>query len=163
MPPERELISLSLTPEQVKVIILDNGESKYGLAFHQPASHRRLSNSLRNIFAALSEDLGLQFRRPRRGDLRSWHSKGIFLYVNDERRGRLNYEVMRRLSTCKHPIVWMLWGKRAQEFSALVPKHHLLLCADYPSSPRSKFLPNSNHFSQCAKFLNEDPIKFWSL
>lgn len=162
-PPERELASLSLAPGRVKVIMLDNGESKHGLAYHTPPHRRSYNRALHRIFAEISSDLGSQFRQPRHGDLREWSSRGIFLHVNRERWSKLTYEVMRQLSTSRNPVVWMLWGNRAQEFSSLVPAHHLKLTAGYPGSAGPDLFSGCKHFSKAAEFLNVNPLTFWSL
>lgn len=177
-PAENRFRCFELGLDDIKVVIL--GQDPYptkghahGLAFSTLPHIDPIPPSLRNIFTEMQEDVGGS--RPRSGDLRVWSTKGIFLFntaltveegkpvshLNLWR--KFTYATLSRVSRCKQPIAWLLWGKQAQQYEALVPAHHLKLCAGHPSSLSVKLFRGCKHFSKAAEFLNEDPLKFWSL
>lgn len=165
--------------DDIKVVIL--GQDPYptkghahGVAFSVRPHISPIPPSLRNIFAEATEDLGDWFK-PRNGDLSRWVSNGVLLLntaltVEEGKPGshlklwsKFTYETLSRVSRCKQPIAWLLWGKQAQQYSGLVPKHHLLLTAGHPSPLSYKLFRGCKHFSKSAEFLNIDPKILWSL
>jgi uracil-DNA glycosylase len=142
----------------------------HGLSFSTLPHVSPLPSSIRNLLEEASEDVGTKARS---GDLRGWHSKGVFLYnaaltVEENKPKshiklweRFTYETLRTVSECRQPIAWLLWGKEAQQYKALVPPHHLYLGADHPGTIRGSFR-GCRHFSQASRFLGLDN-NFWSL
>lgn len=168
--------------DQVKVVIL--GQDPYhgpgqahGLSFSVP-SGVPTPPSLRNIFKELAADLGL--RKPESGDLTPWTQQGVFLLnasltvragepMSHAQIGwsRFTDATIQALSDRRQHLVFLLWGKFAQEKAALInPERHLILQAAHPSplSAHQGFL-GCRHFSQTNAYLVKhriDPID-WSL
>lgn len=149
--PKREHIfsALEYTPyEKVKVVIL--GQDPY----HGPDQAHGLSfsvlpgvptpPSLKNIFKELQNDLGLSI--PSHGYLKKWADEGVLLLntVLTVREGeahshkKIGWEtftdaVIKKLSEREQPIVFVLWGKPAQEKKRLISNHHYMVEAPHPS------------------------------
>lgn len=186
---EDRLKVFDLPFSKVKVVIL--GQDPYstkgfahGLAFsvqphHQPGvsrynnTHGHLPPSLRNIFQEYSEDLG--YDRPRSGDLREWHKRGVLLLntaltVEENKPGshldlwsKLTYEVLSRLSHRREGLVFMLWGLKAQVFAPLIDQDkHLVLRCGHPSPFSARLFHGNRHFSRACEYLNLKP-EFWKL
>ena len=125
-------------PESVKVVLL--GQDPYhgagqahGLAFSVADQSLPLPPSLRNIFKERSADLGVPFERS--ADLSDWSRQGVFLLntalttemgVAGKHRGLGWEEVVEsallHLMAIHPALVWVLWGKPAQEAHARVLK-----------------------------------------
>lgn len=177
-PPEPLVFhAFAKTPwEKVRVVIV--GQDPYhgpgqahGLSFSVP-SGVRLPPSLQNIFKELNSDLGVP--SPTHGCLSSWADQGVLL-LNASltvRKGepqshagkgweRFTDAVVVKIAERKDPVVFVLWGKFAQEKCLkLLPgvaDHHLVLKAAHPS-PYSA----SNGFFGCRHFskINEALIRF---
>lgn len=142
--------ALELTqPENVKCVIL--GQDPYptkghanGLAFSVYPHVRPLPGSLANLFSEYRSDLG--YDTPRTGDLTTWAEHGVLLLntiltveegepLSHEGIGweKLSFEIMRTLAD--EPVVFLLMGKKAQEFSGAV--HPDKTVSVYHPSPRS--------------------------
>lgn len=168
--------------DQVKVVII--GQDPY----HGPGQAHGLSFSVRNgvppppslqnIFKELATDLGL--KKPDTGDLTPWARNGVFLLnasltvragepMSHAQIGwaRFTDATIQALAAQKKNLVFLLWGKFAQEKATLIPaEKHLILCAPHPSplSAHQGFL-GCKHFSQANAYLVKnriDPID-WSL
>jgi len=131
-PPQEDIFrALALTPpDKVKVCII--GQDPYhtpgtanGLAF-SVAPHNTIPPSLRNIFKELQSDVGSG--RPTTGDLTPWAERGVLLLntVLTVEAHKANShadwgwqdftsEVFRVCSEMSQPIVFIAWGKSAQE------------------------------------------------
>lgn len=131
-PPQEDIFrALQLTsPDKVKVCII--GQDPYhtpgqanGLAF-SVAPGNPLQPSLRNIFKELQSDVGCG--RPLTGDLTPWAEKGVLLLntVLTVEAHKANShadwgwqdftsEVFRVCSFLPQPIVFIAWGKSAQD------------------------------------------------
>lgn len=158
--------------EQVKVVIL--GQDPYhgpgqahGLCFSVPHGIRP-PPSLQNIFKELHSDLGLEISP--HGCLDAWAKQGVFLLnttltvsqnspLSHHNRGweRFTDVVIKRLIDRPEPLVFLLWGKNAQEkckYFGEGNNHHLVLKAAHPSpfSAYRGFL-GCGHFSQTNAFL----------
>jgi len=168
--------------DQVKVVII--GQDPYhgpgqahGLSFSVPAGVPP-PPSLQNIFKELESDLGL--RKPAHGDLTHWAKQGVFLLnasltvragepMSHAQIGwsRFTDTTIQALSEKRERLVFLLWGKFAQEKSKFIdPNRHLILKAAHPSplSAHNGFL-GCRHFSQTNAYLvahRIDPID-WSL
>lgn len=171
--------------EAVKVVIL--GQDPYhgpnqatGLSFSVPHGVSP-PPSLRNIFKELQSDLGLPI--PSHGCLNNWAGQGVFLLnailtvrenapLSHQKMGweRFTDAVFSKLLTREEPMVFLLWGKYAQEkcshFSKVLYQHHQVLTAAHPSpfSAHRGFF-GCRHFSKTNQFLVEkgmEPID-WRL
>ena len=150
-PEEKNVFNaLELTPfESVKVVIL--GQDPYhgfgqahGLSFSVQKGIP-LPPSLRNIYKELQEDIGGEL--PTEGDLSHWAKQGVLLLntvltveegnANSHKgRGweRLTNRLIESLNELKHPVIFILWGKPAQDKEKLITNpNHVLLKAPHPS------------------------------
>ena len=124
----------AVQPDAVHVVIL--GQDPYptpghanGLAFSVQPDVTPLPRSLGNIYKELDEDVG---RRPATGDLTHWAEQGVLLLNtaltvragdagSHAKFGWTNLiEDIVRLIASQDNVVWVLWGKHAQSFHALV-------------------------------------------
>ncbi len=168
--------------EKVKVVIL--GQDPYhgpgqamGLSFSVPQGIP-IPPSLVNIFKELQDDTGTMI--PKHGDLTSWARQGVLL-LNASltvRAGEpmshakigwhiFTNAVITKISELRSKVVFLLWGKFAQEKMELIDlkKHHVLKSAHpSPLSAHNGFLGNK-HFSKTNQYLVKqglDPID-WTL
>lgn len=160
-------------PEDVKVVIL--GQDPYpdgsasGLAFGT-VEGGEIPPSLLNIFKELERSMP-SFQRPRDGCLDNWCPQGVLLLnsIFTVIRGKpgshsslgwqmLCGKIVRQLSVKLDAIVFMLWGRSAQEMEYLIDTgRHLVLKSSHPS-PRvtvtaTPFLGNG-HFLKANEFLH---------
>jgi len=182
-PADRVFNALSLTPfDDVRVVIL--GQDPYhgagqamGLCFSVPAGVRP-PPSLQNIHAELESDLGLA--RPATGDLTPWAERGVLLLnavltVSPGKPGshagkgweRFTDRAIAALSEHREGVVFLLWGRHAQQKGAVVDasRHHVLTAAHpSPYSAANGFF-GCRHFSHANTLLAEGgqaPVD-WSL
>lgn len=175
--------AFNTTPlDKVKVVII--GQDPYhgagqahGLSFSVQKGIP-IPPSLVNIFKELKEDIGIPI--PNHGDLTHWAEQGVFLLnaslsvragepMSHSKIGwaRFTDQVIRTLSDQKPALVFLLWGKFAQEKVLLIDqKKHLVLKAAHPSplSAHAGFI-GCRHFSQANQWLMSkgmDPID-WQL
>ena len=142
--------ALELTPfESVKVVIL--GQDPYhgfgqahGLSFSVQKG-TSLPPSLKNIYKELQEDIGGE--RPTEGDLSHWAKQGVLLLntVLTVEEGNANShkgmgwetltnQLIESLNELKHPVIFILWGKPAQDKEKLITNpNHVILKAPHPS------------------------------
>jgi uracil-DNA glycosylase len=175
--------AFNTTPfEKVKVVLL--GQDPY----HGPGQAHGLSfsvpdgipppPSLINIFKELQTDIGLPI--PKNGNLTHWAEQGVLL-LNASLTVRANEPmshskigwaaftdtVIEKISQQKNRVVFLLWGKFAQEKQILIDEtRHLVLKAAHPS-PFSvdKGFFGCRHFSKTNEYLTGnriDPID-WKL
>lgn len=134
--------------------------------------------SLVNIFKELQQDLGIP--APRTGNLTPWADRGVLLLNailtvvarQPASHSKLGWEqftdaVISRISQHREGIVFLLWGKFAQQKEALIDTHkHFVLKAPHPSpfsADRGFF--GCRHFSKTNELLTRqglEPID-WSL
>ena len=181
-PPRDQLFrAFELTPlASVKVVILGqdpyHGEGQaHGLSFSVPAGIRP-PPSLNNIFKACAADLGMA--TPPHGDLSAWATQGVLLLnttlsvaasqpLSHAKWGwqTLTDHVITTLNQQTRPIVFLLWGKHAQQKQTLIhTPPHCCLTAPHPSplSAHRGFF-NARHFSAANAFLERhhlDPIEW---
>ena len=150
-PEEKNVFNaLELTPfESVKVVIL--GQDPYhgfgqahGLSFSVQKGIP-LPPSLRNIYKELQEDLGGEL--PTEGDLSHWAKQGVLLLntVLTVEEGNANSHkgmgwetltnrLIESLNELNHPVIFILWGKPAQDKKKLITNpSHVILKAPHPS------------------------------
>ena len=177
-PVEQIFTAFNLTsPKDVKVVIIGqdpyHGENQaHGLAF-SVASGVIPPPSLRNIFKAISLDLGVDMS-PNNGDLTSWAQQGVLLINNvltvrdgeaASHRGkaweRFTTAVIKLLSNERENIVYILWGKDAWQSEKLINGDKNLILKSVHPSPLSAYRGffEANHFSATNKFLLENGKK----
>ena len=150
-PEEKNVFNaLELTPfESVKVVIL--GQDPYhgfgqahGLSF-SVQKEIPLPPSLKNIYKELQEDIGGEL--PTEGDLSHWAKQGVLLLNTvltveegnaNSHKGkgweRLTNRLIESLNELKHPVIFILWGKPAQDKEKLIINpNHVILKAPHPS------------------------------
>lgn len=184
--PPAELVfnAFAQTPyDKVKVVIV--GQDPYhgagqahGLSFSVPEGVP-LPPSLLNIYKELEADLGVPIAK--HGCLLPWAKQGVLLLnaTLTVRQGEPNshqgkgWELLtdaaiEALVKRPDPVVFVLWGKFAQEKCRQVPpgSHHKVLTAAHPSpfSAHSGFF-GCRHFSKINEFLRQmgkEPIE-WRL
>jgi uracil-DNA glycosylase len=173
-PADRVFNALSLTPfDAVRVVIL--GQDPYhgagqamGLSFSVPPGVPP-PPSLQNIHKELEADLGLP--RPSSGDLTPWAERGVLLLnavltvspgkpASHAGKGweRFTDRAIRELSERREGIVFLLWGRYAQQKGAIVDaaRHHVLTAAHpSPYSAANGFF-GCRHFSRANALLEAD-------
>lgn len=162
--------------EQVRVVIL--GQDPYhgagqahGLAF---SVQRGIAHppSLQNIFKELHDDLGCSV--PQHGTLDAWAKQGVFLLNTvltvreaeahshrDKGWERFTDATIHRLSEKREGLVFILWGRPAQQKAGLIDasRHHIIT-APHPS-PLSAYRGffGSRPFSRTNAYLASAGIK----
>lgn len=175
--------AFNTTPfDKVKVVIL--GQDPYhgpgqahGLCFSVQAGVPA-PPSLVNIFKELHSDIGV--RIPGHGNLTHWAEQGVFLLnaslsvrvgepMSHAKIGWAGFTdaVIRQVSARKKHIVFLLWGKFAQDKRVLIDEQrHLILKAAHPSplSAHAGFF-GCRHFSKTNEYLVSQGIEpiDWSL
>src|SRR5262245_5648492 len=182
-PADRVFNALALTPiDDVRVVLL--GQDPYhgpgqamGLCFSVPPGVP-LPPSLVNIYDELVRDVGVP--RPSSGDLTPWAERGVLLLnavltdspgeaASHAGKGweRFTDRAIAELSERRDGIVFLLWGRYAQQKGSVVDRaRHHVLTTTHPSplSASSGFL-GCAHFSQANALLDADgraPID-WAL
>jgi len=172
--------AFNLTPfSKVKVVII--GQDPYhsfeiinnipiphahGLCFSIPTAAKKIPPSLKNIFKELNQDLGLSI--PTHGNLSNWAKQGVLLLnatltVRAHEAGshqKKGWEiftdvVIQKLSEQQEGLVFLLWGKFAQDKEILIDADkHSILKAAHPS-PFSAYhgFFGCKHFSRTNEIL----------
>ncbi|HZH66295.1 MAG TPA: uracil-DNA glycosylase [Flavisolibacter sp.] len=167
---------------KVKVVLL--GQDPY----HGPRQAMGLSfsvsdgipppPSLVNIFKEIQDDTGTPI--PKNGNLTKWAQQGVLLLnasltvrarepMSHSKIGWHHFTdtVISKVSDLKEGVVFLLWGKFAQEKTALIntKKHHILKAAHpSPLAAHTGFF-GCRHFSKTNEYLakqGQDPID-WAL
>ena len=167
--------ALKLTShEDVKAVIVGqdpyiNPGEAHGLAF-SVLPGARTPPSLGNIFKELKSDLGCEV--PNHGHLVDWAKQGVMLLNTvltvEARRSRSHAgqgwerftdTVLLHLNDRAKPMVFLLWGRDAQDKARLIdnPKH-LVLKAAHPSPLARGAFFGCRHFSQANAFLTENGL-----
>lgn len=165
-----------LTPfDQLKVVIL--GQDPYhgvgqahGLSF-SVLPGVTLPPSLRNIFIELKDDLGID--RTGNGCLNDWAEQGVLLLntaLTVEHGKAMSHQgigwekftdaVIRKISTEKKGVVFILWGKFAARKETLIDKtKHYIFKSPHPS-PLSAYQGfwGSNPFSKTNELLAKEGL-----
>ena len=182
-PPGREFFAAldATSPSRVRVVVI--GQDPYhgpgqahGLSF-SVRKGQPIPPSLRNIFAELQADLSVV--PPAHGGLTGWAEQGVLLLnsvlsvehgLPGSHQGRgwetFTDAVIAAIDSGERPVVFLLWGKHAQQKGAAIDRQkHCVLSAPHPSplSAHRGFF-GCRHFSQANRFLIErgyEPID-WS-
>lgn len=186
--PQKELVfqAFRQTPyNEVKVVIM--GQDPYhgvgqahGLCFSVPKGIQP-PPSLQNIFKEQTTDVGITM--PPHGCLVSWAQQGVLLLnatltvrqgepMSHHGKGweRFTDAVITKLSERPDPLIFVLWGKSAQEKCKQLSKgqnsRHIILTSPHPSplSAHQGFF-GSRHFSQINQHLKAmgKPVINWQL
>lgn len=123
--------------------------------------------SLQNIFKEIRDDLGNAI--PKSGNLEKWAEQGVLLLNSTltvrageagshQKKGWETFtdEVIKCLSDQKHNVVFMLWGKYAQDKGSVIDvSKHLVLKAKHPSPMAANYGGwfGTKHFSQANDYL----------
>jgi uracil-DNA glycosylase len=170
-PPKFIFNAFELCPfDSVRVVILGQDpyhgpKQAHGLCFSVPEKVA-VPPSLQNIYKEINEDLGLPI--PKTGNLESWAKQGVLLLNatlsvrantpgSHQRKGWEEFTdaVIRELSEKKEHLVFILWGRYAQEKGAVInTEKHLILTAAHPSpfSAYNGFF-GCKHFSKTNEYL----------
>ncbi|MDX2282664.1 MAG: uracil-DNA glycosylase [Bacteroidia bacterium] len=156
--------------DRVKVVIL--GQDPYhgpgqahGLSFSVPAGIKP-PPSLVNLYKELASDTG--FRIPAHGNLEPWAERGVLL-LNSMLTVRANTPgsharqgwetftdaVIRALNIGREGLVFLLWGKYAQDKGQIIDRnrHHVLLAAHPSPFSADKGFFGCRHFSKANELL----------
>lgn len=180
---ENILNALKQTPfDQVKVVILGQDpyhgpNQSHGLAFSvQPGV--KIPPSLRNIFKELASDLGIQPATS--GDLTAWANQGVLLLNtvltvragvahSHQKKGweQFTDAIITQLNAREKPVVFILWGRPAQQKAAMIDTgKHVIIQSVHPSPlSASRGFFGSKPFSKANAALisfGEKPIN-WQL
>lgn len=176
--------SRACKPGDVRVVVV--GQDPYhdgsasGLAFGTVPGGK-IPPSLHNIFKELCRSVP-DFRMPAHGCLDQWCSEGVLLLnsVFTVIRGKpgshdtlgwniLSDKVIRKLSEKRDRIVFMLWGRNAQDKEYLINQtKHLILKSSHPSPrvvcSKTPFLGNG-HFVKANEYLvrHGHPAVNWNI
>ena len=166
--------------DKVKVVLLGqdpyhNYGQAHGLCFSVPQGIA-FPPSLQNIFKEIKEDTGISI--PAKGDLTSWAKQGVLLLnasltvraheANSHAKiGWTDFTdaVIKKLSDEKQGLVFLLWGRFAQNKHILIDgtKHHILTAAHpSPLSAYNGFF-GCKHFSKTNELLasqGKEPINW---
>ncbi len=123
--------------------------------------------SLVNIFKEIRDDLGKPF--PSTGNLERWAEQGVLLLnatltVREGKPGshqghgweRFTDAVIRRLNDDKEGLVFLLWGKYAQDKGKIIDSNkHFVLKSKHPSPMSANYGGwfGNKHFSQANNYL----------
>lgn len=163
--------------DQVKVVIL--GQDPYhgkgqanGLCF-SVNDGVSIPPSLINIFKEIQDDLGKPF--PRTGNLERWAEQGVLLLnatltVREGKPGshqghgweRFTDAVIQHLNNEKQGLVFLLWGKYAQDKGRIIDaRKHFVLKSKHPSPMSANFGGwfGNKHFSQANNYLKSKGLQ----
>ena len=175
--------AFNTTPfNDVKVVLL--GQDPYhgkgqamGLSFSVPDGVRP-PPSLENIFKELHTDIGMPI--PKSGNLTKWAQQGVFLLnailtvrakepASHQKTGWQEFtnKVIHVISDKKEGVIFMLWGKFAQDKQVLIDEtKHFVLKAAHPSPySADKGFFGCKHFSKANDLLMKQSKEAidWSL
>ena len=169
-PPSQVFRAFDLCPfEKVKVVIV--GQDPYhgigqanGLSF-AVGEGITLPPSLKNIFKEIKSDIGVDPLL--NGDLSRWAKQGVLMLnavltvlasspASHKGKGweLFTDNIIKTLNDKKENVVYMLWGKYAQEKGLVVDrKKNLVLTSGHPSPYSAHLFHGNHHFSECNKYL----------
>ncbi|MCE7040535.1 uracil-DNA glycosylase [Dyadobacter sp. CY312] len=133
----------------------------------------RMPPSLLNIFKEIQNDLGKPF--PPTGNLERWASQGVLLLNatltvqaasagSHQNKGweKFTDAVIKCISNEKKDVVFLLWGKYAQDKGAVIDaKKHFVLKSKHPSpmSANSGGWFGNHHFSKANAYLEQHGLQ----
>jgi len=166
----------SCPPESTKVVIIGqdpyhNPGQAHGLCFSVPEGVPQ-PPSLKNIFKEIRADM--QYDTYKSGNLTRWANQGVLLLnailtVRENEAGshqnrgweKFTSAIIEVLSARKKNLVFLLWGKYAQDKGASINRtKHLVLESVHPSPlSASRGFFGNHHFSLCNRYLIENGIE----
>lgn len=171
-PPKNIFRAFDLCPfDKVKVVIV--GQDPYhgkgqanGLSF-AVNNGITLPPSLKNIYKEIHDDLGITPLPS--GDLSRWASQGVLMLNSvltvlankPASHAGIGWEqftdaVISSLNSNRKHIVYMLWGKYAQNKGAVIDReNNLVLTSAHPSPYSATFFFGNHHFSRCNLYLEQ--------
>ena len=177
-PPGNKIFNaLNLTTfENVKAVILGQDpyhgyDQAHGLSFSVEKGIKS-PPSLKNIFKELESDLGI--KQPDHGNLERWCDEGVLLLnsiltvekskpASHANVGWENFtdEILSSVNSLKKNVVFILWGKKAQEKGRFIStENHFVIKSSHPSpySANNGFF-GSKPFSKTNTYLKENNIQ----
>jgi uracil-DNA glycosylase len=162
--------------DDVKIVLL--GQDPYheqgqamGLSFSVPRG-QKIPPSLVNIYKEIYAELDVQPKS--HGDLTGWAEQGVLLlntsltvreHLANSHKNKgweqFTDAIIRAVNAQDRPVVYLLWGRPAQnKISMLTNPKHLILKAPHPS-PLSAYRGffGCKHFSQANDFLKANGIE----
>lgn len=160
--------------DKVRVVILGqdpyhNPEQAHGLSFSVPSGVKP-PPSLVNIYKEIQKDIGVAMPSAF-GNLTSWAEQGVLLLnailtvranepASHSKIGWMNFTdaVIQKISDEKKGVIFLLWGKFAQEKQSLIDetKHHILKAAHPSPFSADKGFFGCKHFSTTNELLVRD-------
>lgn len=170
-PPQRIFNAFELCPfDRVRVVIL--GQDPYhgpgqahGLCF-SVSGGIATPPSLQNIYKEIHTDLGLPI--PKTGNLEHWARQGVLLLnatltvvantpLSHHKKGweQFTDAVIQKLSDERENLVFLLWGRSAQEKGAVIDRaKHIVLTAPHPSPYSANYgFFGCGHFGRTNEYL----------
>ena len=162
---------------EVKVLLLGqdpyhNEHQAHGLSFSVLPDQPDIPPSLQNIYKELQSDLGCYI--PNNGYLEKWARQGVLLlntvltvraHQANSHQGKgwehFTDAIIRAVNAQDRPVVYLLWGRPAQnKIPMLTNPKHLILKAPHPS-PLSAYRGffGCKHFSQANEFLKKHGVE----
>lgn len=171
--PEKEKVFSALdlvAPEGVKVVIV--GQDPYhtpgqaqGLAFSLPDT-AKTQPSMRNILKELYDDIGIERTSQ---DLTNWTTQGVLLLNRSltVEEGEPNSmadlwtpvtnRLIEVISELPQPIIFVLWGKSAQQLIPMIDGRKKIITSPHPSPfSASRGFFGSKPFSRVNEYLDEN-------
>jgi uracil-DNA glycosylase len=162
---------------KVKVVILGqdpyhNPGQAHGLSFSVPNGIKP-PPSLMNIYKEIQQDIGIPMPAEY-GNLTKWAEQGVLLLnailtvranepASHSKIGWMNFTdaVIKKISDEKKGVVFLLWGKFAQEKQLLIDEtKHFVLKAAHPSPfSADKGFFGCKHFSKTNKILTDQELE----
>jgi uracil-DNA glycosylase len=177
-PPSQIFRAFAMCPfEEVKVVIV--GQDPYhgknqanGLSFAVNPD-MALPPSLKNMYKEIQDDLAIVPQQ--NGDLSRWAKQGVLMLnsvltvqaskpASHKAKGweLFTDAVLRSLNKKRQNIVYLLWGKYAQEKGTIIDRDtNLVLTSGHPSPYSAHLFFGNRHFSRCNFYLeqhNKTPI-----
>lgn len=156
--------------DAVKIVIIGqdpyHGDGQaHGLSFSVP-NGVAIPPSLRNIYKELAVDIP-GFVIPKHGNLEKWTEQGVLLLNatltvrakeagSHQKKGweQFTDAVIRELNEQKTGIIFLLWGKYAQEKGKIIDtEKHFVLKAAHPSPLAGNAFSGCKHFSKANAIL----------
>ena len=177
-PPADDIFNaFHFTPlSEVKVLLLGqdpyhNEHQAHGMSFSVLPDQKEIPPSLQNIYQELHDDLGCSI--PNNGYLKKWADQGVLLlntvltvraHQANSHQGKgweqFTDAVIEAVNAQERPIVYLLWGRPAQNKAFMLNNpRHLILKAPHPS-PLSAYRGffGCRHFSQANEFLVKNGV-----